>query len=42
MALVGGLVLGVSAKWNETHANENGWSRFKPHLLFNLGRVVGF
>ena len=42
MALVGGLVLGVSAKWNETHSGENGWSRFKPHVLFNLGRVIGF
>lgn len=42
MALVGGLVLGISAKWNENHANQGGWSRFKPHVLFNLGRVLGF
>lgn len=42
MALVGGLVLGISAKWNAKHANEGGWSRFQPHVLFNLGRVLGF
>lgn len=42
MALVGGLVLGISAKWNAEHKNENGWPRFKPHVFFNIGRVFGF
>lgn len=42
MALVGGLVLGISAKWNAEHADQGGWARFKPHILFNLGRVLGF
>lgn len=42
MALVGGLVLGISAKWNQSHANGSRWSRFEPHAYFNLGRVFGF
>lgn len=42
MALVGGLVLGISAKWNQSHEHQSGWTRFAPHLYFNLGRVLGF
>ena len=42
MALVGGLVLGVSAKWNEEHLKASKWHRFEPHLYFNIGRVLGF
>lgn len=40
MALVGGLVLGVSAKWNEEHLNASKWHRFQPHLYFNIGRIL--
>jgi len=42
MALVGGLILGVSAKWNEEHIHASKWHRFAPHLYFNIGRVLGF
>lgn len=42
MALVGGIILGVSAKWNEEHIQASKWHRFAPHLYFNLGRVLGF
>lgn len=42
MALVGGLVLGISAKWNQARQSASGWTRFEPHLYFNLGRVLGF
>jgi sulfite exporter TauE/SafE/copper chaperone CopZ len=42
MALVGGLVLGISAKWNADHAENSRWSRFEPHLYFHFGRIVGF
>ena len=42
MALVGGLILGVSAKWNEEHLNTSKWHRFEPHLYFNIGRIAGF
>ena len=42
MALVGGLILGVSAKWNEEHIHASKWHRFEPHLYFGIGRIVGF
>ncbi|MDD2487221.1 MAG: sulfite exporter TauE/SafE family protein [Candidatus Gracilibacteria bacterium] len=42
MALVGGLILGISSKWNKDMENSSRWSRFEPHLYFNLGRILGF
>jgi len=42
MALVGGLVLGLSAKHNETHPEATARQKFRPHLFFNLGRVIGY
>jgi copper chaperone CopZ len=42
MALVGGLILAVSAKWNEEHLKASKWHRFQPHLYFNIGRIIGF
>lgn len=42
MALVGGLILAVSAKWNEEQLNTSKWHRFEPHIYFNIGRIIGF
>lgn len=42
MALVGGLVLGVAAKHSEAHPEANAVSKLRPHLFFNLGRVLGY
>jgi len=42
MAMVGGLILGASAKWNEEHLNKSRFHRFLPHIWLNLGRVIGF
>ncbi|KKQ35424.1 MAG: hypothetical protein US50_C0015G0016 [Candidatus Nomurabacteria bacterium GW2011_GWB1_37_5] len=42
MALVGGLVLGVAARFSEKHPNSKPLEKFKPHLFFNLGRIIGF
>ncbi|MFA4942300.1 MAG: sulfite exporter TauE/SafE family protein [Patescibacteria group bacterium] len=42
MSLVGGLVLGISANYSKNHPTQNIWSKFKPHLLFNLGRIGGY
>lgn len=42
MALVGGLILGISAKWNQEHIQASKWHRFAPHLYFNIGRIAGF
>lgn len=42
MALVGGLVLGVSAKFAARHPEATAAQKFRPHLFFNLGRLVSY
>lgn len=42
MALVGGLVLGASARYAEKHPNATSAQKFRPHLFFNLGRIIAF
>lgn len=42
MALVGGLILGASARFSERHPNASRIEKFKPHLIFNLGRVASY
>jgi sulfite exporter TauE/SafE len=42
MALVGGLILGLSSRYAENHQSATVTQRFKPHLFFNLGRIVTF
>ena len=42
MAIVGGLILGISARHAERHPEATSWQKFRPHLFFNLGRIVGY
>lgn len=42
MALVGGLVLGLSARHAERHPEATRMQKFRPHMFFNLGRIVGY
>jgi len=42
MALVGGIVLGASAKFSQKHPEASGIAKFKPHLFFNLGRIISY
>lgn len=42
MALVGGLVLAASARFVEKHPQATLLQKFKPHLFFNIGRIVAF
>jgi len=42
MALVGGLILSISARHAEAHPEITAKQKFTPHLYFNLGRVLGF
>lgn len=42
MALIGGLVLSVASKYAENHPTETPLQKFRPHLIFNLGRIVSF
>ena len=42
MALVGGLILGVSARFAEKHPDASAEQKLKPHLFFNLGRIFSY
>jgi len=42
MALVGGLILGISARHAEKHPEATPMQKFRPHLFFNLGRIGGY
>lgn len=42
MALVGGLILGVTARHAELHPEATAWEKFRPHLFFNAGRVLSY
>lgn len=42
LAVTGGLLLGMSAKYAERHPGLSGAQKFKPTLAFNAGRIVGY
>jgi sulfite exporter TauE/SafE len=42
MALVGGLILGISARHAELHPEATPMQKFRPHVFFNLGRIGGY
>ena len=42
MALVGGLILGISARHSELHPEATPMQKFRPHLFFNAGRILGY
>ncbi len=42
MALIGGLILGVSARHNEKHPSATALQNFRPHIFFNLGRILSY
>lgn len=41
-ALVGGIIISMSKKWNEMYAGASESVRAKPFILFNIGRVIAF
>jgi len=42
MAVTGGLLVAVAAKYNEAAAEFSGAQRFKPHIYFNAGRIISY
>ena len=42
MALVGGIVLGISARHATLHPEATSAQKFRPHLFFNAGRLVSY
>ncbi len=41
-AVLAGLILALSANHAKRHTSEGTHDRLKPHIMFNLGRVLGF
>jgi uncharacterized protein len=42
IAVTGGLLVAVAAKYNETHAQLTDAQRLRPHIYFNAGRIVSY
>lgn len=42
MALVGGLILGASARFSAQNPHASRIEKFKPHIFFNLGRIASY
>lgn len=42
MALVGGLVLAISSNFSLKHPGSSPLQKLRPHLFFNLGRIISF
>ncbi len=42
LAVTGGLLLSMAAKYNEFHGGATRWQKFKPLLMFNLGRLMSY
>ena len=42
MAMVGGLLLAISARHAELHPEATAKQKFMPHIYFNIGRVAGY
>lgn len=42
LALVGGLILGISARHSEKHPEASPMQKFRPHLFFNIGRILSY
>ena len=42
IAVTGGLLLAVAAKYNEQNPYLERFQKFKPHIFFNLGRIASY
>lgn len=42
IAITGGLLLGLAAKYSEQHPNFTPMQKLKPYVYFNIGRIVSY
>lgn len=42
LAVTGGLLVSVTANYVQTHPHLSSLQKFKPHLYFNSGRIIGY
>jgi sulfite exporter TauE/SafE/copper chaperone CopZ len=42
LAVTAGLLVSITAKYANAHENLTGLQKFKPHIYFNTGRIIGY
>jgi sulfite exporter TauE/SafE/copper chaperone CopZ len=42
MALIGGLTLSIASRFSQKHPEAKPIEKFKPHLMFNIGRIISY
>lgn len=42
MVVTGGLLISIAAKYSQQHPNVEGYQKFRPHIYFNIGRIVSY
>lgn len=42
IAVTGGLLVAVSTAYAQAHPASTGWQNFRPHIFFNIGRVISY
>lgn len=42
LATTGGLLVAITAKFTEAHPELKGFQRFRPHIYFNIGRIISY
>ncbi len=42
LAVTGGLLISLSAKYNEQNPDLKNYEKFRPHIYFNLGRIISY
>ena len=42
LAVSGGLLLALSTEYKNANPDKKGWQLFKPHIFFNIGRVLSY
>jgi len=42
IAVTGGLLVAISSAQVQAHPGASGWQKFRPHIFFNIGRVVSY
>jgi hypothetical protein len=42
LAVAGGLLLAIANKYSEANPELTGWLKFRPHIYFNVGRIVSY
>ncbi|MEK6879839.1 MAG: sulfite exporter TauE/SafE family protein, partial [Nanoarchaeota archaeon] len=42
LAVTGGLLISIATKYNEQNPNLKNYEKFKPHIYFNIGRIISY